>query len=181
MHNGLTRPGCLIISLALLSACRPTQPTVTSSLRRGAVPTDADFIQFRWIEEGRSAGPGGFTDPQTGEALTLSDTVWLDVGGIDSAMVRHVRGQPAGFGNVVLLHSRAASATVGATTATHIGRRFAIVIDGKVTNTPIAAGAFGTMSELVSNVPQATADSLAARVNAVAMALRPYRPVFFKR
>lgn len=167
------------ILMLAIAACHSSPSIAPSRSTQAALPRDADFLQYRWIDEGRTSSHARFADPQTGEPLALSDTVWLDVSDIDSAWAAPRRGDTT-F-DVVARHSRAGAARAAAATATHIGHRTAIVIDGRVQSVVTILGAIGVMSEPASGLSRHDADSLARRIEETRKALAPYQPVHFRR
>ena len=138
---------------------------------------DVDFVQFRW--ESSSATGEHFIAPN-GTPIVVSDTVILDIAGIDSVWVWR-RPPAANTWDVVIRLSRSASAHVGASSATHIGKQLAVIVDHRVTTFPIVTAPLGSRAELLSDVPQATADSLASRVAHAIALLKPWQPVQLRR
>src|SRR6476661_7868554 len=168
-----------VAAACMVSACA-SHPTPEPA-RRGHPPalSTVDFVQFRW-EDTVSRSSVRFIDPASGQPVSLDDSVVLDIRGIDSAWARHARSDSTHW-EVDLLLSRSGAAQFGATTATHVGRRLAIVVDGAITQMPIIQSALGPRVPLVSHVQRPVADSLAARVNRAVEALRPFQPVALPR
>ena len=138
---------------------------------------DVDFVQFRW--ESSSAIGEHFIAPN-GMPIVVSDTVILDMAGIDSVWVYRPHSV-ADQWDVVIRLSRQASARVGFSSATHLHRQLAVIVDHHVTNFPIVEGPLTSIAELLSGVPKATADSLAGRVAQAIAALKPWQPVELRR
>lgn len=153
----------------------------TRQTRRVPPPTSlllaaARLVEFRWEVAGEPKS-SRFMDPQRGVPVALSDSVVLDMSGIDSAWVTPVPRDSMGRRDVVVRLSRRGAARFGATTATHVGRRLAVIVDGRITDLPIIESAIGEIVQLASDVAGPVADSLAARVNAMVVELRPFLPV----
>jgi Preprotein translocase subunit SecD len=165
----------------MISACA-SRPGAPAPATRKQVPlrvADVDFVQFRWEDPGARSS-ARYVDPASGQTVALNDSVVLDIRGIDSAWTWHSQRDTVQW-DVVLLLSRSGAAQFGATTATHVGQRLAIVVDSTITEMPVIMGALGPHAPLASNVPRSVADSLAVRVNRAVEALRPYHPLAFPR
>lgn len=152
----------------------------TSRLRLPPPPYElalaaAKILEFRWEVDGEPRN-ARFIDPQRGTPVALSDSVVLDITGIDSAWVEPGLRDPRGQRSVVVRLSRNGAARFGATTATHVGRRLAVIVDGRVADLPIVEGPLGELLLIANDVPQAVADSLATRVNSMVAELRRYLP-----
>lgn len=165
----------------MMSACasRPGPPVQGTRKQVPIRLADVDFVQFRWEDPGASSS-ARYVDPASGQRVALNDSVVLDIRGIDSAWTWHAKRDTLQW-DVVLLLSRSGAAQFGATTATHVGRRLAIIVDSAITEMPIIMGALGPHAQLVSNVPRSVADSLAGRVNRAVESLRPYHALAFPR
>ena len=161
---------CASRSSDIASAGRPSTPVRVA---------EVDFVQFRW-EDPTARSSIHYIDPESGQAVALNDSVVLDIRAIDSAWTWHARSDSTHW-DVDLLLTRSGAAQFGATTATHVGQRLAIVVDGAITQMPLIQSALGPRAVLVSHVPQSVADSLAARVNHAIAALRSLQPVMFPR
>lgn len=175
-----------ITSLALVvacvvSACAPHSSDIASAGRSSTRVrvADVDFVQFRW-EDPTARSSVRYIDPASGQAVALNDSVVLDIRAIDSAWTWHPRSDSTHW-DVDLLLSRSGAAQFGATTATHVGQRLAIVVDGAITQMPLIQSALGPRAVLITRMPQYVADSLAARVNHAVAALRSLQPVMFPR
>lgn len=175
-------PASLVLVLAcVVSACASHSSDIASA-GRSSTPVrvaDVDFVQFRW-EDPTARSSVRYIDPTSGQAVALNDSVVLDIRAIDSAWTWHPRSDSTHW-DVDLLLSRSGAAQFGATTATHVGQRLAIVVDGAITQMPLIQSALGPRAVLVTRVPQSVADSLAARVNHAVAALRSLQPVMFPR
>lgn len=170
-----------LVVACVASACAPHSSDIASEPRADtrARLADVDFVQFRWEDPtGRSSVR--YIDPASGQPVALNDSVALDIRAIDSAWTWHPKSDSTQW-DVDLLLSRSGAAQFGATTATHVGQRLAIVVDGTITQMPLIQSALGSRALLVTRVPQYVADSLAARVNHAVAALRPLQPVMFPR
>ncbi|WP_373069499.1 M56 family metallopeptidase [Gemmatimonas sp.] len=132
----------------------------------------ANVLEYRWIENTPSttAAATRYTDPVTGQTLVLTDSVMLDLTGIDSAWV--ASGFDDSVRGVAVSLTASAAARVGAQTATHIGRRIAVVIDGRVGLVATVNTALGRVLPAAEGSP-AVADSLARQINQLSKALRP--------
>lgn len=166
--------GSATASVLLIAACQVPRPAASSQSLAPSMPND--FVQYRWVVGDAPANAA------LGEAApTLGDTVVLDLTGIESAFVSP---DPPGVDStwiaVAKLNVRGAAA-IGAATATHIGHRIAVTIDGKVSTVAIVETPLGASLPLTSDVSRAYADSIAQRVNRAANALRPMQPVVFQR
>lgn len=170
-----------LVVACVVSACAPHSSAIASEGRADTRVrlADVDFVQFRW-EDPTARSPVRYVDPANGEAVALNDSVVLDIRAIDSAWTWHPRSDSTHWDVVVLL-SRSGAAQFGATTATHVGQRLAIVVDGAITQMPLVQSALGPRAVLATRVPQAIADSLTARVNHAVAALRSLQPVLFPR
>lgn len=169
-----------VAAACMVSACASRPSATPAQARRGSPPalSTVDFVQFRW-EDTVPRSAVRYIDPASGQPVALSDSVVLDIRGIDSAWVWKARRDTAW--DVVLRLSREGAAQFGATTATHVGRRLAVIVDSTITEMPIIMAAIGPRAPLVSAVQRPVADSLAARVNRAVAALRPFQPVAFPR
>lgn len=169
-----------VAAACMMSACASPPSATPASPRRGNPPalSTVDFVQFRW-ESPTARSSARYIDPASGQPVSLDDSVVLDIRGIDSAWVWKLRSDTAW--DVVLRLSREGAAQFGATTATHVGQRLAIIVDSTITEMPIIMAAIGPRARLVSSVQRPVADSLAARVNRAVAALRPFQPVMFPR
>lgn len=171
----------LLAGACMLSACasRPGAPVQATRKQAPIRLADVDFVQFRW-EDPAARSPRRYVDPASGQSVALNDSVVLDIREIDSAWTWHEKRDTAQW-DVVLRLSRSGAAQFGATTATHVGQRLAIVVDSTITQLPIIMGALGPNVPLALNVSRSVADSLAGRVNRAVEALRPYHPLAFPR
>lgn len=171
-------------ALLVVGACQLPRPIMTgASAPAGSLPADMDLLQYRWVEEGTGAdAPARYSDPATGAALVLSDSVALDMGGIVRASVTAMGGGSESSAAVVVSLTPGGAARFGASTATHVGRRLAVVVDGRVIQTAVVQSALGASVPLVTDVSRELADSLATRVNRVARLLGKLGgPVEFRR
>ena len=171
----------LALAACVVSACAPHSSDIASEGRADTRVrlADVDFVQFRW-EDPTARSSVRYVDPASGQAVALNDSVALDIRAIDSAWTWHPRSDSTHW-DVELLLSRSGAAQFGATTATHVGQRLAIVVDGAITQLPLIQSALGPRALLVTRVPRSVADSLAARVNHAVATLRSLQPVMFPR
>lgn len=171
--------GGALLAIGACSIPRPTPATITSQM---AVTPAIDFIQYRWVN---GAGGGGgvqeYVDPASGQALTLGDSVILDIAAIDSAWVTsHVRGSDTAAG-VSLSLTPSGAGTLGAETATHLGQRLAVVVDDRIVTVATVGSRLRNTIPLVTDATPAEAQALADRVNRAVDQLRRYQPVVFQR
>jgi hypothetical protein len=164
--------------LALI-ACHAANPSPASPGHRERSPNpfaEADFIHFQWEDCVPAPRNSPFTDPAGAGPVALVDSVVLDMTGIDSAWVWRAAQDTADHWDVVVRLSRTGAADFGATTATHVGRRLAVVVDQRVVLMPVVESPLHGPALIASGVARHEADSLAARVNQAVVTLRPFQP-----
>jgi preprotein translocase subunit SecD len=124
-----------------------------------------ELIQYRWIDASGRAQSGRYIDPNTGQSYALSDTIVLDLAGIERAEVHsHPVGSDTGWDVVARLNSSAAAA-FSAATANHIGEKIAVLIDDRIITTAQIESRLGSVVGVAFTLRKAAADSLAARIN----------------
>ncbi|MEO7646824.1 MAG: M56 family metallopeptidase, partial [Gemmatimonadaceae bacterium] len=168
-------------ALLAIGACTIPRPTPAGITAQTAVTPAIDFIQYRWVSATGDGAAQGYVDPASGQALTLGDSMVVDIAAIDSAWVTsHVRGPDATAGVTISLTPSGAG-TLGAETATHLGQRLAVVVDDRVLTVATVGSRFRNTIPLVTDATPAAAYALAARVNRAVDQLRPYQPLSFQR
>lgn len=168
-------------ALLAIGACGIPRPSPAGITAETAVTPAIDFIQYRWVSGAGSGGVQGYVDPASGQALTLGDSVILDIAAIDSAWVTsHVRGLDTTTGVTISLTPSGAGA-FGAETATHLGQRLAVVVDDRVVTMATVTSRLRNIVPLVTDATPAEANVLATRVNRAVDQLRPYQPLSFRR
>lgn len=165
------------LTLLVLGAChtRNAADTARSVRREREMPrlSEVDFVQLRWAVSSETGQR--YIDPN-GTPVVVSDSVVLDMAGIDSVWVSHVP-QTMDRWDVVARLSRPASARIGASSATHLRQQLAVIVDDRVTELPIVTGTLGSRVQLLSGVARPSADSLAKRIEHAIALLKPWQPV----
>lgn len=168
-------------ALLAIGACSIPRPTPAGITAQTAMTPAIDFMQYRWISQYGWTRVAEYVDPASGKALVLGDSVILDIAAVDSAWVTSgAHGADSTAGVTLSLTPRGA-ATFGAETATHIGQRLAVVIDGRVVNVATVSTRLGNIVPLVTDATPAEAHALATRVNRAIDKLRPYQPLVIPR
>ena len=172
--------GPLLTSGALVvAACALPRPEAASRADQGLSAPQMNFVQYRWIADAAVSGQR-YVD-QNGKPITLGDSVVLDMGGIDSAWVAPRRAGPDSSLDVVAVLNPHGAAVFGATTATHVGKAIAVVIDGRIVQVATVNSSLGPLVPIASVTDRQVAESLAVRVNQIARELRPMYHVEFGR
>ena len=123
-------------------------------------------LQYRWVI-GENLTSRGYVDPATGMRYLLENKVVLDIDGIERAEVHPVRiSGDSGWDVIVRLTPRGASEFAG-TTATHVGRTLAVLMDGHIVSTAVVETPLRRVAGVVTSVSKPVADSIALRINAV--------------
>jgi len=146
-----------LIALGTLTHASRAQAPDSSRLRT---------LQYRWVI-GENLTSSGYLDPATGMRYILEDKVVLDVDGVERAEAHPMRiSGNSGWDVIVRLTPRAAS-EFAETTAAHVGRTLAVLMEGHIISTAVVETPLRRVAGVVTNVPKSVADSIATRINAV--------------
>ena len=143
----------------LLAACAP-RPASPSA----AQPPEST-LEYHWVIPTRGADWPCTTDPRI-PSQPLSDSVALSLTDVARAEATS-RGAPETGGYTVLVRLTAdGSARWRTTTAAHVGRCIAVVLDGRVVDMAFVQSPLAGIASVKPGVTRAEADSIVSRLNA---------------
>lgn len=139
--------------------------TLTHAIRAQAPDSSRlRTLQYRWVI-GENLTSSGYVDPATGMRYLLEDKVVLDIDGIERAQVHPVRTSVDSAWDVIVRLTPRAASDFAQTTATHVGRTLAVLMDGHIVSTAVVETPLRRVAGVVTRVPKSVADSIALRIN----------------
>lgn len=138
---------------------------------------DLDVLEYRWVRETADPSARRYAAPGSGEPLALGDTVALDVAGVERARVWR---QHSVAGVSLQLNPHGAT-RFGASTATHIGSRIAVLLDDRVITVATVNSRLGPTIPFADNLSGEAAERVVNRINGVVAKLRPLYPLTITR
>jgi len=148
----------VIRNLLTLFVALALRPTATPAQIVAAVPFT---LEYRWVGEGVAGHTHAAPRPAMNTFVQVSDSVVLTLTGVDTAQV----ADRAGRADVFIRLTPDASQRFAETTAAHIGRELAVLINDSVVQVVTIESRLSRVAGVLASVGPDSAAAVAARIN----------------